>query len=68
MITFIIVILISIWFCYLRIIEYKSKAYQAFAHLWTGGIFVTTTYEHKYWVCFVTLCLVEIFCFFRDLE
>ncbi len=68
MITFIITTIISIWFCYLRIIGYKSKTYQAITHLWTGGLFVASINTAWYWIPFVTLCLVELFCFYRDLE
>ena len=51
----------------LRIAGVKTKAYQAVAHLWTGGVFgawlAGGRKDHQLLFQFAALCVVELGCF-----
>lgn len=58
-------IAISILFGSLRALGVRSKSFQAFAHLWVGGLmggWVATRHEYLIWLV-IALSILEIVCF-----
>lgn len=58
----ILIIIASIMFAALRIAGFKDPAFQAFAHLWVGGLFVAWLMNKRwfYGAWFWGLCAVEV--------
>lgn len=58
----ILIIITSILFAALRLAGIKHPAYQAFAHLWVGGLFTAWVLQKRwfYGAWFWGLCVVEV--------